>query len=188
MTFHHVGLSTMDMDATKAFYEDVLGFTTVRYDRWGLEEGGEIRHIFLDTGEGSLLSFMEPKGIAQIPPFETSFYKTLGVPQGFVHFAFDAHTEEGLKKIRANLEAKGIKVTSVIDHDWCKSIYFNDPVNGLALEYAVYARAFNEDDRTLQYRFTAPLSVLMASEEGEKAVEKARREMLEQKKQQMQNA
>lgn len=179
--WHHVGLSTMDIEATKEFYEEVLGFTTVRYDRWGVEEGGEIRHLFLGTGEGSLLSFMEPKGISQIPDFDTAPHRALGIPNGFFHFAFDAGTLEGLEEIRANIDAKGTKVTSVIDHDWCKSIYFDDPVNGVALEYAAYARAFNEDDRTLQYRFTAPFDVLLASEEGEKAVEKARLEMLKQK-------
>ena len=36
----HVGLSTLDMDRTRAFYEGVLGFTAVRCDTMAVKEGG----------------------------------------------------------------------------------------------------------------------------------------------------
>ncbi|MEU6577848.1 VOC family protein [Streptomyces sp. NPDC046805] len=174
MAFHHVGLATKDMEGTKAFYEDVLGFTTVRNDAFGFTEGGQMRHLFLETGKGELLSFLEPTEVPQIPDWDTGINEGLGVPNAFYHLAFDAETLENLEKIREDLVAKGVKVTQVVDHDWCKSIYFFDPVNGLPLEYCTYARAFNEDDRTLQYRFTAPFKLMEVSAEGQAAAEESR--------------
>ena len=54
--------------------------------------------------------------------------------------AFDAGPVEELHAKRAELIAKGIKVTAIVDHEWVLSIYFKDP-NGLLLEYAVQTRA-----------------------------------------------
>ena len=44
----------------------------------------------------------------------------------------------------------GVDVTAVVDHDWCRSIYFNDP-NGLLLEFCATTRAFNEDDKVMKH-------------------------------------
>jgi glyoxylase I family protein len=158
--YNHVGLATKDMDATKAFYEDVLGFRTVRFDRFDITEGGQMRHLFLDTGHGQLLSFLEPTDVSSIPDFDPGINTGLGVPEGFYHIAFDGGSVENLDTIRGDLDSKGVKVSPVVDHDWAKSIYFFDPVNGVSLEFCVMAREFNEDDRTFQYRFTAPVAVL----------------------------
>jgi glyoxylase I family protein len=174
MPYHHIGLATKDMEGTKAFYEDVMGFTTVRYDDFGINEGGILRHIFLDTGRGELITFVEPREIPGISDWDTGINKQLGVPNSFYHLAFDAETLDDLDKIRENLVAKNVKVTPIMDHDWCKSIYFFDPINGLALEYSVFTRAFNEDDRTLQYRATMPLAVLYMDEDAIAELEKDR--------------
>ena len=42
--FSHIGLSTHDLDATREFYENVLGFKAVRCDIIKVKEGGRIRH------------------------------------------------------------------------------------------------------------------------------------------------
>ena len=55
--FSHIGLSTLDLDATRAFWEGVLGFPAVRCDVIKVTEGGEIRHIFFDTGAGQLMAW-----------------------------------------------------------------------------------------------------------------------------------
>lgn len=39
----------------------------------------------------------------------------------------------------------------MVDHEWCRSIYFNDP-NGLLLEFCTTVRAFNEDDKIMKHR------------------------------------
>ena len=153
----HVSLATIDMNATRAFYEGTLGFKAVRCDTIKLKEGGEIRHIFFDTGQGQLLAFMEPRGLPGAPvEFDGGLNRALGMPEGVYHFAFEAGTEAELEAKRAELIAKGVKVTPVVDHEWAKSIYFKDP-NGLLLEFSYLAREFTADDGVMQLRFEMSL-------------------------------
>lgn len=148
----HVGLSTLDLDATRAFYEDVLGFTAVRCDIIEFEEGGRIRHVFFDTGGGQLIAFMEPRGVPGLPlEYDAGINRGLGVPDAFYHFAFEVDSLEALEARRAALIASGVKVTPVVDHEWMKSIYFKGP-NGLMLEFAWWCRALGEDDAVMQVR------------------------------------
>jgi catechol 2,3-dioxygenase-like lactoylglutathione lyase family enzyme len=178
--YNHIGLATLDMDATKEFYEKALGFETVRYDRFDIAEGGFMRHLFMDTGNGELLSFLEPNGVAQIPAFDAGINQGLGVPNGFYHLAFEAGSMEELEETRKRLDARGVKVSPVIDHDWAKSIYFFDPVNNVSLEYCTLTREFTEDDRTHQYRFTAPFAVLEVDVDSLVAGEKSQLDNLVQ--------
>jgi len=151
--FSHLGLSTLDMDKTKAFYENVMGFKAVRCDLIPVKEGGRIRHVFFDTGRDQLIAFMEARGVEGIPAeYDTSISRGLGVPPAFYHFAFEAGSDAGLEQKRQELKDKGIEVAEVVDHGWAKSIYFNDP-NGLMLEYCCLTREFNEDDAKMQPRF-----------------------------------
>jgi catechol 2,3-dioxygenase-like lactoylglutathione lyase family enzyme len=153
----HVGLSTLDMDRTLDFYEKVLGFRAVRCDIIKVKEGGQIRHVFFDTGGGQLLAFMEPQHIPGVATeYDAGINRGLGVPEGFYHFAFEAGTPERLAARRAELIAKGVKVTPIVDHEWAQSIYFKDP-NGLLLEYCAYTRELNEDDARMQPRFEMSL-------------------------------
>lgn len=150
--FSHVGLSTLDLDRTRDFYENVLGFRAVRCDVIEFEEGGEIRHVFFDAGDGQMLAFMEPRGVPGIPAeYEVSIHKGLGVPPAFYHFAFDAGSLDDLEAKRRELIGKGLRVSGVVDHEWCRSIYFEDP-NGLLLEYCAMVRELGEDDRRMEVR------------------------------------
>lgn len=158
--FSHIGLSTLDLDKTRDFYENVLGFKPVRCDTIKMKEGGHIRHIFFDTGRDQLIAFMEPRGVPGIPvEYDAGINRGLGVPGAFYHFAFEAGSLAGLEEKRKELLAKGIEVTEVVDHDWAKSIYFNDP-NGLSLEYCCYTRDLNKDDARMEERFEASVRAL----------------------------
>jgi catechol 2,3-dioxygenase-like lactoylglutathione lyase family enzyme len=151
--FSHLGLSTLDLDKTRDFYENVLGFKAVRCDIIKVKEGGRIRHVFFDTGRDQLMAFMEARGVPGVPAsYDAGITRGLGVPSAFYHFAFEAGSEAGLLEKRNELIAKGIEVTDVVDHDWAKSIYFKDP-NGIQLEYCVFTRNLNDDDATMQPRF-----------------------------------
>src|SRR5688500_16609812 len=155
--FSHIGLSTLDLDKTREFYEDVLGFKAVRCDVITVQEGGRIRHIFFDTGRDQLLAFMEARGVEGIPAdYDAGINRGLGVPNAFYHFAFEAGSEAALDEQRNELIARGVEVTEVVDHDWAKSIYFKDP-NGIQLEFCCFVRSLNADDAHMQERAQIPI-------------------------------
>ena len=158
--FSHIGLSTLDLDKTRAFYEDVLGFKPVVSDTLRIQEGGHLRHVFFDVGRDQLLAFMEANDMPGVPAsYDAGINRGLGVPAAFYHFAFEAGSEAGLAAKRDQLRAKGLDVTDIVDHGWAKSIYFSDP-NGLSLEYCCMVRNLTADDATMQERFTIPRGAL----------------------------
>ena len=158
--FSHLGMSTLDLDKTRDFYENILGFKPVRCDTIKIKEGGHIRHIFFDTGRDQLLAFMEAREVPGVPKeYDAGINRGLGVPSAFYHFAFEAGTEAGLEAKRQELLGKGVAVSEVVDHDWAKSIYFKDP-NGIQLEFCCLTRDFSEDDGVMQERFQASIQAL----------------------------
>ena len=133
--FSHIGLSTLDLDKTRAFYEGVLGFKPVVADTITIEEGGHLRHMFFDVGGGQLIAFLEPNGVPDVPAkYDAGINRGLGVPVGFYHFAFEAGSAAALAQKRDELRAKGVETTDIVDHGWARSIYLKDP-NGISLEY-----------------------------------------------------
>ncbi len=162
--FSHIGLSTLDLDATREFYENILKFKAVRCDILTVKEGGRIRHIFFDTGRDQLLAFMEARGVPGVPAdYDAGINRGLGVPNAFYHFAFEAGSEAALEEKRNELIARGVDVTDVVDHDWAKSIYFKDP-NGIQLEYCCFTRNLNANDARMQER--AEVSIRRMGLEG----------------------
>lgn len=150
--FSHVGLSTLDLDRTRDFYENVLGFKAVRCDVLKVKEGGEIRHIFFDIGRDQLLAFMEARGVPGVPAtYDAGINRGLGVPAAFYHFAFETGSSAALRDKRRELLAKGVEVTDVVDHDWAESIYFRDP-NGVQLEFCCFTRPLGAEDARMQQR------------------------------------
>jgi catechol 2,3-dioxygenase-like lactoylglutathione lyase family enzyme len=162
--FSHIGLSTLDLDQTRDFYENVLKFKAVRCDILTVKEGGQIRHIFFDTGRDQLLAFMEARGVPGVPAqYDAGINRGLGVPNAFYHFAFEAGSEAALAEKRNELIARGVEVTDVVDHDWAKSIYFKDP-NGIQLEFCCFTRNLTANDARMQPR--AEVSIRRMGLEG----------------------
>ncbi len=151
--FSHIGLSTLDLDKTREFYETTLGFKVVRCDIIKIKEGGHIRHMFIDVGRDQMMAFMEPNNVDAIPAdYDPGINDGLGVPGPFYHYAFEAGSLQALEAKRIELIDKGITVTDLVDHEWAKSIYFKDP-NGISLEFCFLTRDVgNEDDVTMQER------------------------------------
>jgi catechol 2,3-dioxygenase-like lactoylglutathione lyase family enzyme len=107
--FSHIGLSTLDLDKTREFYEGVLGFKPVVADTIKTTEGGYLRHLFFDVGRGQLIAFLEPHGVPDVPAtYDAGINRGLGVPAGFYHFAFEAGSAAGLADRRDALRAKGV--------------------------------------------------------------------------------
>ena len=156
----HLGFSTLDLDKTRDFYESILGFKPVRCDTIKVTEGGQIRHIFFDTGRDQLIAFMEARNVPGVPvEYDAGINRGLGVPNAFYHFAFEAGSEAGLEEKRQELLKKGVAVSTVVDHDWAKSIYFKDP-NGLQLEYCCFTRDFVDEDAVMKQRFEASIRAM----------------------------
>jgi catechol 2,3-dioxygenase-like lactoylglutathione lyase family enzyme len=152
--FSHIGLSTLDLDKTRDFYEGVLGFKPVVADTITVEEGGRLRHLFFDVGGDQLIAFLEPQGVPGIPAdYDPGINHGLGVPAGFYHFAFEAGSPAALARKREELRGKGVEVTDIVDHQWAQSIYFKDP-NGLSLEYCCAVGRRPEGEASMHGAFT----------------------------------
>ena len=132
---HHIGVATHDMEGTLDFYENILGFPAVVCEMIEPETGGAVRHAFFDVGEGEMIAFMEANGIDGVSSdFDAGINRGLGTGSGMYHFAFKVADSTELVKKRDELLEKGLKVRGIVDHGWCKSIYFRDP-NFLQLEF-----------------------------------------------------
>jgi catechol 2,3-dioxygenase-like lactoylglutathione lyase family enzyme len=158
--FSHIGLSTLDLDKTREFYEGILGFRPLVCDIIKVQEGGKIRPIFFDTGHDQLIAFMEAREVPGVPrEYDAGINQGLGLPDAFYHFAFEAGNEGALVQKREELISKGVQVSSIVDHNWAKSIYFKDP-NGISLEYCCLIREFNDNDAQMQDRFSISIKAL----------------------------
>ena len=129
---------TPDMDATVRFYCDVLGMElAATLGNGDPQEPYPYRHYFFRIGDGNTLAFFEWPGI------DTGEKKPAGIPapgREFDHVSFNLETVEDLLALRQRLTEHGIDVTPVIDHTIIYSVYFDDPVNGAALEASVWVR------------------------------------------------
>jgi catechol 2,3-dioxygenase-like lactoylglutathione lyase family enzyme len=151
---NHIDLGTKNMEATRKFYEEVLGFPLVRADLVELGKRGVMKHFFFDIGNGQLLGFMSGEDVEGYPKdFDSGINKGLGLMPGVYHFAFNCDSLESLDATQKRLQEYGVEVKGPVDHEgWSKSIYFEDP-NGLQLECCHLLRAFNADDAVPQIRF-----------------------------------
>jgi catechol 2,3-dioxygenase-like lactoylglutathione lyase family enzyme len=152
--WNHVDLLTEDMEATRHFYEDLLGFEVKRRDLVEIEGVGLIQHVFFDIGDGQMIAFSSGEDAPVFPKgVDTSINKALGVGP-IVHFAFEAGSEEGLLELQETLEAAGVRTRGPEDHEgWCRSVYFRDP-NGLQMEACYVTRELGtEEDLQSQVRF-----------------------------------
>jgi catechol 2,3-dioxygenase len=110
----HVLLRVADVEQSKAFYTDLLGFEIVEEDP---EHGG----VFMSLGEHGHtldLSPVEDPATAQ---------RVVANRVGVHHFAFQVDSEAALNEAYFTLQDHGVEVIRAIDHVSQKSIYFNDP-------------------------------------------------------------
>ncbi|HYL58348.1 MAG TPA: VOC family protein [Candidatus Acidoferrales bacterium] len=148
---HHLGLATLDIDKTIEFYTTKLGWEVAWCDIIEGPQGGKIKHAFINTGDGSLIAFMCPENMPGIPTeWATDINSAQGLPGAFYHFAFHCDDVKELEAKREMLIGRGVEVTPVVDHEWCRSIYFRDP-NGLLLEYCTTVREFTEEDKIMRH-------------------------------------
>ena len=153
---NHLAMVTGDMEGTVRFYREVLELPVVSTtgNRPGLYP---YRHYFFKVGEHTTIAFFEWPGMVE------PFHKPAGLPaQGrwqFDHLSFDVEDEETLLTLRAKLQEHNVEVTGVVDHQVIQSIYFTDPVNGIALEASYWVKdptLIDEPDYDEQFVFGDP--------------------------------
>lgn len=143
---HHVTNICTDMEETKAFYEDVLGFHTVKMTE-NYDDPGTLHYYFSPTPEG------EPGTVISYFEYEHSQGKP--GPGASHHFALGVEDEAALREWRQHLESEGVRVSGVRDRTYFKSIYTSDP-DGLTIEFATRGPGFGVDEEEPGSEFVAP--------------------------------
>jgi catechol 2,3-dioxygenase-like lactoylglutathione lyase family enzyme len=130
---HHHAFVTTDQEATRKFYEDVVGlplvatWTEVEHLMGGEEQ--EFCHTFYELGDGGCLAFFQFAN----GQFSERFAPP-SPPSLFRHVAMLV-TSEQQEAIRSRAEDTGLEAM-IADHGYCRSLYLTDP-NGLLLEFTV---------------------------------------------------
>ena len=132
---HHNAYVTADMEATRHFYEDLIGMPMVATWCEADELFGKERvycHCFFGLDDGSALAFFQfahPEDQALFGP------KMPASPFHHIALNCDAQTQDAVK---ARLERAGYREPNlyVLEHGYCKSLYAADP-NGMILELTV---------------------------------------------------
>jgi catechol-2,3-dioxygenase len=110
----HVNLRVADIERSKAFYRDVLGFRIAEEDP---DHGG----VFMTLGEDfhtlDLAQHPSPKGATG--PSRTQI--------GVAHVAFQVASYDALREAYRELLDHGVTIDRAMDHVNQRSIYFLDP-------------------------------------------------------------
>jgi glyoxylase I family protein len=130
---HHTAYLSKDLEATRAFYEDLLGLPLVATWSETDELFGALRvycHCFFAMPDGSALAFFQFADQADQDLFDPAL-----APSPFRHIALNVSTETQ-HEIQARLQEMGWKpqATYVLEHGYCRSLYTEDP-NGMLLEF-----------------------------------------------------
>ena len=133
MRLHHTAYLSKDLEATRAFYEDLVGLPLIATWSEADDLFGAVRvycHCFFGMPDGSALAFFqfaEKKDQDEFDPPLT--------PSPFRHIALNV-TADAQVAIHERLKKAGWKPegTYVLEHGYCRSLYTEDP-NGMLLEF-----------------------------------------------------
>jgi len=127
---HHFAYRCRDAEATRHFYEDILGLPLVHIVRsnnvLSTGECCSFVQLFFRMKDGSHISFFDPGDSQKID-------LSGNTPAWVNHLALAVDDLATLENAKAALEAEGVPTLGTTDHNCIKSIYFFDP-NGIHLE------------------------------------------------------
>jgi glyoxylase I family protein len=145
---HHTAYTSKDLEATRHFYEDIIGLPLIATWCEKDELFGKERtycHCFFGLGDGGALAFFQFADKED----EQLFSPTIP-PSPFHHIALnvDKETQDGIER---RLQEAGYTAprTYTLEHGYCKSVYAEDP-NGMICEFTndhPDALKINEENR-----------------------------------------
>ena len=142
---HHTAYVTRDLEATRRFYEELVGLPLVATwceidELFGAER--VYCHLFFQLGDGGALAFFKFAN-----PEDEKLFGPKMPESPFHHIALnvDGETQQAIEK---RLIAAGYKEPQmyVLEHGYCRSVYVNDP-NGLILEFTLDSPRAHEINR-----------------------------------------
>lgn len=128
---HHNAYVTTDLEATRRFYEDILGMPLVATWAEADQLPDRLRvycHAFFELSDGSALAFFQFADPSSEPPVVRQ-----ASPSVHIALSCDAATQ---RDILSRLQSSGYSGATLRDHGYCTSLYVTDP-NGLRLEFTV---------------------------------------------------
>jgi glyoxylase I family protein len=141
---HHHAYPVADQEATRHFYEDIVGLPLVQFwieDEEVIGERHVYSHAFYGLKDGGCMAFFNFSD-----PDQAARYKA-DIKNLFVHISLNVDKTER-DGIRLRLKNAGYDIMEY-DHGYTYSIYVNDP-DGLLLEFSVdpeNSEAINENQR-----------------------------------------
>ncbi len=143
---HHTAYVTRDLEATRKFYEDIIGLPLVA--TWCETDHlfGADRvycHLFFALADGGALAFFK-----FATPEDEALFGPKMPPSPFHHIALnvDKETQDGIERRLAEAGYREPQ-TYVLEHGYCRSVYAVDP-NGMTVEFtldAPSAQQINKD-------------------------------------------
>ena len=119
----HILLTVRDLERSKAFYTNILGFKVLEQDP---DHGG----LFLSLGEyGNTLDLFPSTNPDAFPRGPSGLGKRDGL--GLKHTAFAVATENDLRDAYFALKDAGVAIHRAVDHQSQMSVYFFDPDDNL---------------------------------------------------------
>ena len=140
----HIQLRVADLERSKTFYRDVLGFRVA-------EQDAKHGDLFMTLGED-----FHTLDMAQHESPETA--RGPARPLGVAHIAFQVASYEALGEAYRTLLQHGVRIERAMDHVNQRSIYFLDPDMNLleivwerpdALE--IFAKGRGDEDKPLTF-------------------------------------
>ena len=128
---HHTAYVVKDLEATRHFYEDILGMPLVA--TWCEQEElfGKERtycHCFFGIGDGGALAFFQFANADDQQEFGPELAAS---PFRHVALNVDEDTQAELEK---RIKDAGLEATYVLEHGYCRSVYVVDP-DGMIVEF-----------------------------------------------------
>lgn len=153
---HHTAYVTRDQEATRHFYEDLIGLPLIATWTEVDELFGAERvycHTFFGLGDGSALAFFQ-----FATPEDQALFGPDMPTSPFIHIALKVSKEvqDGIhERLTAASWCPG--EVYILEHGYCRSLYVPDP-NGLLLEFTLDAPNVSEIAATRVAKATADLS------------------------------